>query len=242
MRGFPARRTSPASTIRESGWVAATFVWRTTKPLVFDNWVQGIKHGRSYASDGLTHLYDYQVSGLGVGEPGDGGRSSVLAVEQGDSLTITAKAAALLAESPREDIRQRPLEHQPYWHVERARIDDTRTVAVELIVNGEAVDRQVITADGAVDEVAFDYTPDRSSWVALRVFPAAHTNPVFVEVDGKPIRASRRSAQWCLDAVDVCWKSKQPILKEEDRAAAEAGYEYAREVYRQRLSESANDE
>ena len=79
----------------------------------------------------------------------------------------------------------------------------TRKVPVELIVNGEAVEKKLIEADGQTNDVEFDFTPERSSWVAVRVFPAAHTNPIFVEVDGKPIRASKRSAQWCLDAVDA---------------------------------------
>jgi hypothetical protein len=31
-----------------------------------------------------------------------------------------------------------------------------------------------------------------------------HTNPIFVVVGGQPIRASRKSAEWCLKAVDQC--------------------------------------
>ena len=85
----------------------------------------------------------------------------------------------------------------------------------------------------------FEYTPERSSWVALRVFPAAHTNPIFVEVDGAPIRASKRSAQWCLDAVDRCWESKSPLIRESEREAARAAYDHARATYRQILAEGA---
>ncbi len=85
---------------------------------------------------------------------------------------------------------------------------------VELIVNGESVERREIEADGDINDVSFDFTPKQSSWVALRVFATAHTNPIFVEVDDKPIRASRKSAQWCLDAVDVCWNSKERGIRE----------------------------
>ena len=53
------------------------------EPLDFDAWVEGIRDGRSYCCDGLTHLFDFKVNGLGVGEPGDGGRPSVLAVDEG---------------------------------------------------------------------------------------------------------------------------------------------------------------
>ena len=54
-------------------------------------------------------------------------------------------------------------------------------------MNGHAIDKKQIEADGRVKDVEFAYTPTRSCWIALRVFPAAHTNPIFVEVDGKPI-------------------------------------------------------
>lgn len=208
------------------------------EPLDYDRWVLGIRDGRTYCSDGLSHLYDYHVNGLGVGEPGHDGRASVLRVDSGQPLKIQTKAAAMLAEKPREDIRSRRLDEKPYWHVERARVGNTRKVPVELIVNGEAVERREIAADGSIHDVQFDYTPDRSSWVALRVFPSSHTNPVFVEVDGKPIRANKKSAQWCIDAVDVCWKSKEGRIREEERLAAKQAFDHASEVYRQILKES----
>jgi hypothetical protein len=209
--------------------------------LTFDNWVQAIKDGRSYCCDGLSHLYDFQVNGLGVGEKGDGGRSSVLAINSGDALKLSVNAAALLAKTPREDIRSRRLDQKPYWHVERARIGDTGQVPVELIVNGQSVETIKIDADGSVQELTFDYKPAISSWVALRIFPSSHTNPVFVEVDGKPIRASTRSAKWCLDAVDVCWESKKQRIRAEEQEAAMAAFAVAREAYRTILAESHDD-
>ena len=86
--------------------------------------------------------------------------------------------------------------------------------------------------------IAFDYKIDRSSWVALRILPSSHTNPIFVLVDDKPIRASRKSAEWCLRAVDQCWSQKAPQIRLEERGEAERAYEFAREAYRQRLTES----
>ena len=210
-------------------------------PLDFDSWVQGVKDGRSYCCDGLTHLFDYQIDGLGVGEPGDAGRPSVLAVSSGQPLKVRVRAAALLSEVPDEKIRDRKLKKKPYWHVERSRFEDTRQVSVELLVNGHAVDSQLIEADGRVQDVEFEFTPERSSWVAMRVFPAAHTNPIFVEVDGQPIRASKRSAQWCLDSVDKCWESKSPQIRDEEREAAQTAYDHAREVYRRILAEAYDD-
>jgi len=97
---------------------------------------------------------------------------------------------------------------------------------------------QNLVADGKVRTLTFDLKLDRSSWVALRVLPSAHTNPVFVLVDGKPIRASRRSAQWCLDAVNQCWTQKAAKIRASEIEAARAAYDHAREVYRQRIAEA----
>lgn len=177
-----------------------------------------------------------------VGEPGDDGRSSFLAARAGQPLKISVKAAALLEDAPHpHDILTRDLSSAPYWHVERARIEGTRQVRVELVVNGFAVDQKSIEADGRVEDIEFDFTPEQSSWIALRVFPAAHTNPIFVEIDGQPIRTSKRSAEWCLESVDRCWTSKSPIIREEEREAARIAYDHARNVYRAILQKAHDD-
>ena len=211
------------------------------EPLDFDRWVKGIRDGRSYCSDGKTHLFDLEVNDLGVGQSDDGGRPGFLDAGLGEPLTIRVKAAALLEQDSLDDIRERDLDRQPYWHVERARVKDTRQVPVELIVNGFSVAKQLIEADGQVHDVQFQYTPQQSSWIAVRVFPAAHTNPIFVEIDGKPIRASKRSAEWCLESVDRCWDSKSPAIRKEELEDAREAYDHAREVYRRVLSEATDD-
>jgi hypothetical protein len=191
-------------------------------------------------------LFDFQINGLGVGEPGDRQRSSVLAVKRGEKLAIRCKAAGFLAEqAAKSRMVTRDLGEdwgeQPYWHIERARAKDSRQVPVELIVNGYAVDKKLIDADGRIEDVEFEYQPERSSWIAIRVFPAAHTNPIFVELDGAPIRASKRSARWCLDAVDRCWASKSPLIRQAELEAAKAAYDHARETYRRILDESHDE-
>ena len=212
------------------------------QPLNYDAWVNGIRDGRSYVGDGLSHLIDFRVTDgertLGVGEPGEDGETSVLAAKKGDKLKIAARVAAYLEETPNDTIRKTPLDQKPYWHLERARIGDSRRVPVELIVNGESVEKCEIEADGAIREIEFDYQPSSSCWIALRIFASSHTNPVFVELDGSPIRASKRSAQWCLDAVDVCWQHKSPAIREgAERDSAAKAYEVAREAYRRILEE-----
>ena len=124
--------------------------------------------------------------------------------------------------------------------MERARIGTSRKVRVELIVNGYAVDTTEIVADGQWKDVSFTYPVTHSSWIALRVYPSSHTNPVFVIVDGKPIH-ERKSAEWCRAAVDQCWKMKQGNIRSDEHAAAEAAYDEARKVY-DKIIEDASEQ
>jgi hypothetical protein len=64
---------------------------------------------------------------------------------------------------------------------------------------------------------------------------------VFVELDGKPIRASKRSAQWCLNAVDTCWDQKVKQTRAEEKEAAAAAYDVARKAYAAVLAEAFDD-
>ena len=217
------------------------YVKTAAGPLDFDTWVAGLRDGRSYVGDGKSHLLDFTVGSVPVGEKGPNGQISQLNLEEPSTVTITARVAARLDEKPNPEIRNRSLDQQPYWDIERARIDEDRTVPVELIVNGQAVDRYEIVADGQIVPVQFEASIDRSSWVTLRIFPSSHTNPVFVIVGGKPIRASRRSAQWCLEAVEVCWNQKVDRIREEERDTARKAYDVAAQMYQQILEESDVD-
>jgi hypothetical protein len=210
-------------------------------PLAFDAWVEGIKRGRCYVSDGLSHLLDFTVNGRAVGTD-----DSEVRLPAAGKVTVKARVAAYLEPKPTpetERLRAAPIPtrgnsstatftSKPYWHVEKARIGDTRTVPVELVVNGYPVARKEVVADGSEQEVAFEVPVTQSSWVCLRILPSSHTNPVFVVVDGKPIRASKRSADWCLQAIDRCWANKVRHIRAAERAAAEKAYEEARAAYR----------
>jgi hypothetical protein len=218
--------------------------------LDFNNWVEGIKTGRCYVTDGLSHLMDFSVNGLEAGT-----KDSEVRLSAPGSVKVKARVAALLEPKPTPEtqkIRNAPIPtrgnsstmtftSKPYWHVEKARIGDTRTIPVEVVVNGYPVARKEVAADGSEQEVEFDVALKHSSWVCLRVLPSSHTNPVFVLVDGKPIRASKRSADWCLKAIDKCWANKSPRIRVPERAAAEKAYEEAREAYRKILAESVAD-
>lgn len=74
-----------------------------------------------------------------------------------------------------------PYDH-PYWHLERARIGRSRKVPVELVANGQSVQRVEIDADGTPRPVEFDMVIAQSSWIALRIYPSSHTNPIYISV------------------------------------------------------------
>ena len=209
--------------------------------LTFDNWILGVRDGRSYCGDGLSHVLDFKVNDVSPGVPGDGETLSQLNLSQPGKVNVSFDVAALLQPEPTETterIRNSRLDQKPYWHLERCRIGDSRKVPVELIVNGQPVAKKAIVADGKVIPVSFDVDIKQSSWVAVRILPSVHTNPVFVVVGDKPVRASKRSAQWCLDAVDVCWNSKKNAIRESERPAAKKAYDEAAAVYRRILAES----
>jgi hypothetical protein len=213
--------------------------------LNYDNWIQGVKVGRSYCGDGLSHIVDFRVNDVAVGEPGTGGKISTLALAKPGKVKVAFDAAAFLAGAKptkeTDEIRSRRLDQKPYWHLERARLGETRDVPVEIVVNGQAVAKKVITADGAVQSLSFDVDIPHSSWVAVRILPSVHTNPVWVEVAGKPVRASRKSAEWCAEAVDVCWNAKEKMIRPNERVAAKAAYDQARAAYVQVLKEAVAD-
>jgi hypothetical protein len=115
------------------------------------------------------------------------------------------------------------------------------TRLVELVVNGQPVASQEVAADGQIHDVSFEIPVEQSSWVALRHFPQLHTNPVNVLVAGQPIRANRKSAQWCLDVIDLLWKNRERVIAPVERAEAKAGFDRASKRYRRILAECPGD-
>jgi hypothetical protein len=55
------------------------------------------------------------------------------------------------------------------------------------------------------------------------------------------VRASRLSAEWCLNAVNQCWTQKAPRIAAAELGEARKAYDHAREVYRQLIRESAHE-
>ena len=109
---------------------------------------------------------------------------------------------------------------------------------VEIIVNGRPAASARVPADGKIHALQFRVPIARSSWVALRQFPQLHTNPVNVHVGDAPIRASRRSARWCIETIERLREQRRNSIRETERAAAMQAYDEAIEKFR-RLADEA---
>jgi hypothetical protein len=201
-------------------------------PLSYRGFIEAVRAGRSYVSDGRSHLMDFRVDGTEVGTRGGEVRR-----ERAGPVRVALKVAAWLPAAPDDDIRSRAPKEKPYWDLRRARIGQGREVPVEVVVNGRPLARRNVVADGTLQPLELEVPIEGSSWIAARILSSSHTNPIFVIVGGQPIRASRRSAQWCLDAVNQCWTQKKARTAASEREEAQNAYDHARQVYQRLLAE-----
>ena len=193
----------------------------------YSDWLEGLLTSHSYFGDGRSHFLNVSVAN-------QAGGAMELALPTAGTVTVSADVCARLEPSPTDATRaiQKASPYsKPYWHLERARIASTRKIAVEVLLNGYVVDRAEMEADGALHPISFNIKVHASSWMALRIYPSAHTNPIFITVGGAPLRASRKSVAWCRQCVDVCWEQKRTRIRPAELAAAAAAFEHARETY-----------
>jgi hypothetical protein len=183
----------------------------------FGAWCEGIAKGRSYVSDGYAHALEFTVNGKAPGY-GD--------VSLEKPATVTAKAKVAFASE------------MPLGTAKGGIAPVGKTRLVELVVNGTAVASREVPADDKVHEVAFEVPIERSSWVALRQFPQMHVNPVNVLVGSKPIRASRKSALWCIGTIEQLWRVRGPGIAQHEREEAHQTFLKAIERYRQIAADS----
>ncbi|MEN9574027.1 MAG: hypothetical protein RL514_1882 [Verrucomicrobiota bacterium] len=226
----------------------------------YEEWCEGIRIGRNYVSDGKSHIMGFNVvwefpegtsAKARAGIPQLlGGKLRRVDMGVGDStmeltkpglVIVNAAVAARLNDQPDPAMKNRPYSQKPYWDIERARIGESREVPVELIVNGQVVATKRIVADGKLVDVAFETKIERSSWVALRILPSSHTNPIWVMVGDQPVRASKRSAEWCVKSLEQCWTQKERTYADAEKPQARQDYDHARQVYRKLLAESPVD-
>ena len=218
-----------------------SYVWLGKPARVeYAQWVDGIARGHSYVSDGYAHAFGFSVGGKPSGDE----------LQLAAPGTVIVKATvAFSPETPRDPaygsiiplggrryagdtvVKREPLRPDPLY--------ERGLRLVEIVVNGRVAARREVPADGREHDVQFQVPLDGSSWVALRQFPELHTNPVYVLVGGKPIRASRDSAQWALACVDQLWRARSRRIADGERAEAARAYEEARAYYQRAMSEAS---
>jgi hypothetical protein len=193
---------------------------KKTDMIDYAAWCKGIQQGRSYVSDGYAHALEFSVNGTA---PGFGD----VKLDAAGKVKVAAKVAfakdVALGTAP------------------GAQAPTGNTRKLELVVNGKVVASKDIPADDKEHDVAFDVQVDKSSWIAIRHFPQMHTNPVNVIVGGKPIRASKASAQWCIGAIEQLWRVRGPGIKADERDEAEKTFKKALDIYKKIVEESADE-
>ena len=211
--------------------------------LDYAEWCRGMAEGRSYVSDGYAHALSFTAAGESPGSD----RDVVL------SGPGKVKVRARVAFAPETPIGVPYGTAQP--PLGKAKIGDTVRLhigrqwnrykqggkrLVEIVVNGEVAASKIVPADGMQYDLEFEISIEESSWAALRHFPQLHTNPVKVIVADKPVRASRKSAQWCLEMIDKLWVNRQRRIREgAEREAAKRAYDRAKAYYRKIIEEKS---
>ena len=189
----------------------------------YEAWIRGLQQHRQYCGDGRSHILEYRVNGRVL-------QDAELLLNESGTVTIEGLVAARLEPQPTPETESRRVNAFGY-DIEKARIAGTREVPIELVMNGLPVDVVKLLADGVPRSIQLRTKITRSSWLALRIYPSVHTHPLFVAVGGKPIRASKRSAEWCRACVDKIWEVKSPFMRESERPAAAEAFDHAREAY-----------
>ena len=185
-----------------------TYVKTPAGELTMRGWLDGMRNGHAFMTNGP--LVDFEVDGSIAGE--------TVELTSGDEVTVSVEVSSIT-----------PLDR------------------AELVFNGEVIAALPFTGDRQTLSFERSFRPDRSGWYHVRVegargeaFPMdagyvqAVTNPVWVIVDGAPVRSA--------EAADygIAWVDKLQEMAEEWpgwRSQAEkdhvyAQFEEAREVYR----------
>jgi hypothetical protein len=192
-----------------------TYVHTPDGRLSMEGWYEGLRRGHSFVSSGP--LVELTVGGKIPGER--------VEITAGQSVRLEARVTSVV-----------PLRR------------------AELVFDGEVVEEFAFDGDRRALQVIRDLTPPRSGWYHLRVegapddrgaldtsYPQAFTNPIWVTVDGRPVR-SVEAADYAIRWIDKLqemaeawpgWRSRA----EQDHVYAQ--FEEARAVYRARRSEAA---
>ncbi len=200
--------------------------------LDFAQWCRGLALGRSYVSDGYAHLTEMKVNSVapGYGE---------VTLDQPGEVTVIADVAFApeVPEGVAYGTQEAPSGRKAAGDTVLLHQDRSRrwiqggSQKVEIIVNGLPVTTKTVSANGNIHRIEAKIPIEKSSWIAVRHFPQLHSNPVNVIVAGKPIRASKKSARWCVEMTKLLWKNRQGRITEDEREAARLAFEQAIDVF-----------
>lgn len=196
-----------------------TYVQVADNKLTYDKWIEGIAKGRTVVSrNAHNEFLDLKVNH--AHGPGD-----EIRLAKGGEARITAS-----------------------WTV-----NAETTGQIEFVCNGDVIARRAGTArPGAPLVLTFTQPFTRSGWITARRMDssgrkhALHTSPVYVSVDGKPVRASRADAEYFVAWIDNIlaeiapggrWNNYFPSGLD----AAMKRYERARNIYRQIAAECSGE-
>ena len=242
--GFPLKLSGetdfPCMSSRRVGQGRVYVQLGSAKNFTFDNWCTGLERGQSYVSDGFAHALNFQVNGAKPGTED---------VHLQEPATVAVNATVAFAPEQPNAVAYGGITPQggrrvigDTVHLRAPResgIQKGGQRLIEIVVNGEVAYQQKIVADGKTHEITADIPIKESSWVALRQFPQLHTNPVNVIVDDRPIRASAKSARWCIETIKLLWTNRQRFISVDERPAAKATYDRAIKIY-ERIAEECD--
>jgi len=194
-----------------------TYVYTGARGLTTDAWLEGLRKGHAFVTTGP--LVELTVDGHIPGE-------SVQLATAGGSVDVEAHVRSIT-----------PLEK------------------ILLLFNGEVLEEFTPTGDRSRFDLAKSYPVRESGWFHLRAegsseerhpldasYAQGFTNPVWVHVDGKPVR-SRAAAEYSLRWIDKLremaeawpgWRS------EKEKAHVFAQFDEARRIYQSFLSEGTS--
>ena len=205
----------------------------------FTEWCQGLAKGRSYVSDGFAHALDFRVNGTSPGTV-DVQLSSPGKVKLAANVCFAPETPATVAQGtdvPTAGLRLVGDTVELHGPRRNAVVRGGERL-VEIIFNGQPVAKQSVPADGQIQKLVFDVVIPHSGWIALRHFPQLHTNPVNVIVANKPIRASKASARWCEQTIELLWQNRERNIIPAERDEARLTFERAKAKYRQIADQS----
>ena len=208
----------------------------------FDSWCGGLAKGRSYVSDGFAHALVFTVNDIAPGYDdlhlATPGKVRIRAkIAFAPELPRAVAYGVMVPPDGKRFVGDTVTLHGP-------RTDEVMPGGqrlVEIVVNGKSVAIKEVLADGQAHDWDLEIEIHQSSWVALRHFPQLHTNPVTVLVGGKPIRASRSSALWCIETIEQLWRARGNKIADAERAEARRTFDEAIEKFRRIAQEAPND-